>query len=206
VGGREISGLDEIVHQRVNEILSNLPPLSKAVRIIDPDTAAMIDKVEKLKAQGQKLKDEVDEVSQPIIMAEVDQKMSVGEFRSLVKEREQKRKALLMKMQEIGKEGSQLEEIVYKKLYKGLPGLSDAVVDIAKTHLDRSTALDTMSRRVEEQVKFGDSETALQLLQHFEKDEVAVSEKVHAQFQEALEKLKLSVKKGRTAKVAKELR
>jgi len=203
VGGREISDLDKVVHQRADEILKGLPSLAKAVQIIDPETAAMIVKVEKLKAAGQKLKTEVDEVTEPIIMAEMDQKMTIGEFRDLVKSRDKKRRDLLEKMHELGKEGSQLEEVIYKKLYKGLPGLAEAVVSVVQTHLDRSTALDTMSRRVEEQVKFGDSETALELLRHFEKDEVEVSGKVHTQFHDVLEKLKLSVKKGRTLKGVK---
>lgn len=202
VGGREPTDLDRIAEARAEEVLSNLPPLRQAVQIIDPNTAKMLDRIEALKAQGDKLKDEAEEASEPIVMAECDQAMTIGAFRQMVKERDKKRRALLERIHQIGKEGTQLEETVAKKLYKGLPGLSDAVVDVAKVHFDRSTALDELSRRVEEQVKFGDSDQALELLRHFEKDEAAIPDTVKAQFTDALEKLKLSVK-GKDAKAKK---
>lgn len=75
-----------------------------------------------------------------------------------------------------------------------MPGLAEAVVDVIQQHLDRSKALDAMSRRVEEQVRFGDSDAALELLRHFEADESRISDNVKASFDDALKKLKLSVK------------
>lgn len=200
IGGRELTDLNKIAEDRAQEILSSLPPLRQAVQIIDPDTAKSLDRIEVLKKQGETLAEQVEEASEPILASEVDQNMTVGAFRKLVHARDKKRQGLLTKLHEVGKEGSELEAQVAKKLYKGLPGLSEAVVEVAKTHFERSTALDEMSRRVEEQVKFGDSDAAVALLRHFEQDEIQVSSSVKAQFSEALNKLKLSVKPAKAKK------
>ena len=122
--------------------------------------------------------------------------MTVAQFRALVKAADKKRRELVDKLHECGKEGSRLEAVVGKRLFKGLPGLAEAVCEVITQHLERSKALDATSRRVTEQVKFGDSEAALELLRHFESDEAEVSAKVKATFTDALEKLKLAVKKG----------
>jgi len=203
VGGREVNTLDPIADQRAKEILKSLPPLSQVVAIIDQDTAKKIDRKDKLLKDGEKIREQLDEVCGVIAMDEVDQNMTVGVFLAMVKERDTKRKGLIRKLNEISEEGRKLEEQIAKKLYAGLPGLSEAVVEVIRTHLEQALALDATGRRVEEQVKFGDSEAAVELLRHFEKDEVQVSESVRVQFAAALEKLKLSVKKP---KAAKELR
>lgn len=194
IGGRTLTQLQEIVDVRVKEILANLPPLQTAVEILDPDTAAMIAKRDALQEQGQTIKDALMEASEPIIMAEFDH-MSVGEFRAMVKERDTLRKSLLSQLEEIGKEGTTLEMTIAKRLYAGLPGLSDAVIQVVKDHLAQSATLDTLSRRVEEQVLFGDNEAALGLLRHFEKDEVQVASNLKAKFEAALEEIRVAVSK-----------
>jgi hypothetical protein len=199
IGGREPKVLADIAEQRAKAVLAELPPLQKAVQIIDPETAKMLDQKDKLLVQGEKLRDAIEKVSEPIVMADLDQKMTIGAFRTMVKNTDKKRKLLLEKMREVGKEGSELEETIAKRLFAGLPGLSDAVVEVIKSHIDRSTALDEVSRRVEEQVRFGDSEAALGLLRHFEQDEATIGGQVKQQFAEAMAKLKLSVTKA-TAK------
>lgn len=201
VGGREPNDLYNIASQRAADVLKNLPTLQKAVQIIDPDTAKMLDRIEVLKVLGEKLHGEVEEASEPILMAEMDQKMTIGEFRKYVKDRDLARRKLLTRIHEVGVEGSQLEAVVGKRLYKGLPGLAEAVVAVVIQHMERSKALDIMGRRVQEQVMFGDNDAAIDLLAHFEKDETEISGSVKEQFDLALEKLKISVKKGRvTAK------
>ena len=194
IGGREINDLDAIAEQRARSVLDELPPLKAAVQIIDPETAKLIERKDKLLVQGEKTREEIEEVSEPIIMADLDQNMTVGAFRALVKERDSKRRQLLNKLSEIGREGSELEASISKKLYSGLPGLSEAVVEVIKSHIDRSTALDEVSRRVDEQVRFGDSAAATSLLSHFEADEAEIGDKVRSQLSEAMEKLKLSVR------------
>jgi hypothetical protein len=204
IGGREPEDLNRIAEERAEAVLKDLPPLQKAVQIIDPETAKMLDRIEELKKKGEEVKEELEEAADPIFMAELDQKMTIGAFRQMVKDKDKKRVALLQKLKDIGKEGSDLETIVGKRLYKGLPGLSEAVLEVVTQHLDRSKALDATARRVEEQVKFGSSEEALELLRHFEKDEEKISEEVKSKFAAALESLKVAVKKGRVS--AKTLR
>jgi hypothetical protein len=201
VGGRSQTSLDEIAEQRAKAVLDELPALKTAVQIIAPDTAKMIERKEALLVQGDKIREEVEVVSEPILMADQDQNMTIGAFRALVKERDTKRKQLLSRLREIGQEGSELEETISKRLYSGIPGLSDAVVEVIKSHIDRSVALDEVSRRVEEQVRFGDSEAAVSLLSHFEQDEVNIGNNIRSQLAEALNKLKLSVRGPKKSKV-----
>jgi hypothetical protein len=112
----------------------------------------------------------------------------------------------MQQMNELGEDGAKLEDAINKTLYAGLPGLSEAVIQVIQDSIDRYRNFDTMSRRVEEQVRFGDNEAAMNILSNFEKDEVTVSDKVKAEFSEAMNKLKAAVKKGAkltTAKVPK---
>ena len=197
VGGRAVEDLNEIAEARANEILSNLPSLNEAVKIIDPETAKKITRIEELKKRGQALYDQVEKVSEPIVMSELDPNTTIGAFLGMVKERNKQRRDLLGRLRDIAEEGAELEQAVDKKLYSGLPGLSDAVISLVKEHVERSTMLDITIRRVEEQVKFGKSAEAVELLRHFENDEKAISGSVAEKFKEALTKLKLSVKKGR---------
>jgi hypothetical protein len=200
VGGREIPQLDKIAEERAKLILDELPQLRDAVKIIDPDTAEKMDTRDKLLKQGQQIADQLtEEFSEPISAkdyAKKNPKATVTEFLDFLKSWDKKRKSLLAKLEEIGTEGSEIADEINKQLYKGLPGLSDAVVKVAKEHLDRSLALDEMQRRVGEKVKFGDSEAALELLKHFESDEVSISEDVRSQFRAAMAKLQLAGKKA----------
>lgn len=196
VGDRTISSLDLVAQERAKGILSNLPPLSKAVAIIDAETAKKIDRKTQLEKDAERLNQELDEVCGVISMGDVDQTMTIGAFRQMVLEREAKRVKLMDRQAKIGEEGRKLEEEIAKKLYAGLPGLSEAVVSVIRNHIEQSYALETTGRRVEEQVKFGNSEAAVEILRSFEKDEVKVSEEVGRSFREALEKLKVATKKG----------
>ena len=196
---RSKEDLKSIADERANLILKELPPLKKAVQWIDPDTAKMIDRKEKLLKKANELRDQLDEVCETIDMADLDQKMSIGEFRKLVADREKQRKSLLRKLEDVGAEGTKLEDIIAKKLYAGLPGLSDAVVKTIKDHWERCTALDAMNRRVMETVKFGDSEAAMSILRKFEEDEVKVSDELKTRIKDAVEILKASAKGGTKA-------
>ena len=77
----------------------------------------------------------------------------------------------------------------HKALYAGIPGISDAVLKSIKLHYDKSKALDQMGRRVEEQVLFGDSAAALELLRGFEADEEKLAGEVKAEFKAAMKTL-----------------
>jgi len=195
--GRTYEDLHKIAEQQADAVLKGLPPLKKAVQIIDPDTAKKIDQRDKLIVKGKKLRDELVELAEPIKMGEIDQNMTVGEFRKMVKTRERRQKTLIDTLEEVAKEGNELENAINKALYAGLPGLSDAVVKAINDCYGRSTALDATTRRVAEQVKFGDSAAAMDILRRFEKDEAEVSDEIKAEFQDALKKLKLAGAKKR---------
>lgn len=200
--GRTYQDLYKIAQEQAKAVLDGLPPLKKAVQIIDPDTAKKIDQRDKLITKGKKLRDELVELAEPIEMAELDQNMTVGEFRKMVKDRERRQKRIVDTLEEVAKEGNALENAINKALYSGLPGLSDAVVKAINDCYERSNALDATTRRVAEQVKFGDSEAAMSILRRFEEDEAEVSAEVKAEFQDALKKLKLAgTKKRKTRKV-----
>lgn len=192
VGGRPSSELDEIAKAKADEIISKLPGLSAAVRIISPAIAADIEKKNNLRKKGTKLFEETEILAQPVNMAELDQTMSLGDFREFVRKRDRDRRRKCDELDEIGKEIKELETRINAFLYKGLPGLSDAVIDVVKSYVEQVTAFDTLNRRVAEKVLFGDSEAALDLLRGFEKDEVEVSEGIKAKFDAALEVLKVS--------------
>jgi hypothetical protein len=202
VTGRTWEDLHKVAEQQAKAILEGLPPLKKAVQIIDPDTAKKIDRRDKLVAKGKRLRDELVELAEPIEMTTLDQSMTIGEFRKMIKTRERRQKTLIDQLEEVAKEGNTLENAINKALYAGLPGLSDAVVKAANDCYERSNALDATTRRVAEQVKFGDSEAAMTILQRFEQDEAEVSAEVKAEFADALKKLKLAAttKKRRTKK------
>lgn len=192
--------LREIAEERATLILKELPPLKKAVQWIDPETAKMIDRKEKLLKTANEVRGELDQVCETIDMADLDQSMTIGDFRAMVKDREKQRKKLLRKLEDIGEEGTNLEDTIAKKLYAGLPGLSDAVVQTIKDHLERFVALDQMGRRVGEQVMFGDSESAMEVLRKFEEDEVTISDELRDRVKAAVETLKASAKGPKSIK------
>lgn len=203
VTGRTHDDLYKIAQEQAKAVLKGLPPLKKAVQIIDPETAKRIDKRDKLIAKGKKLRDELIALAEPIEMEELDQSMTVGEFRKMIKDRERRQKRIVDTLEEVAKEGNTLENAINKALYAGLPGLSDAVVKAAQDCYERSTALDATTRRVAEQVKFGDSAAAMDILRRFEKDEAEVSTEIKAEFQDALKTLKLAAtRKRKTTKKA----
>lgn len=205
VGGREISGLDLIAQQRAKQILANLPPLAKAVSVVDVETGKKIDRKAKIEAEGDALNEKLELVCGVISLSEQDPKMTIGDFLAMVQAREAERQRLIKRMNVLSAEGQTLESQISKALFAGLPGLSDAVIAVIRNHVEQAIAFEQTSRRVEEQVKYGSSAAAVDLLRNFEKDEVAISDEVKLKFEAALEKLKVSAKAPKK-KAAKELR
>lgn len=194
VGGRSVGELRNIAEERANLILKELPPIKKAVMIINPAVAKHMERRDEILKQLKKLKEDVEELSGAVKMAELDQDMTIGEFRKMIKVRSRQRQRIFEKMDELGAEGNVLEDAINRALYKGLPGLREAVLSVAKQHAERATALDAMTRRVSERIIFGDSEAAMEMLKGFENDEVTVSSAIKEEFRAAMEKLKLSRK------------
>lgn len=205
VGGRPTNELNTIAEQHADEIISKLPSLNEAVRIISPEVSKMIEQKVKLLAQGKKLMEDADKFAGVLDMDDLDPNMTISAFQAMVKDREKKRIAILNKLDEIGNEGNLLESKINKFLYDGLPGLSAAVIQVIKDYVERATAFSGLNRRVAEQVQFGDSEAALEMLKSFEKDEVKVSTDIQSQFDGALEILKMSAKKGLASSKVKKL-
>ena len=194
VGGRPIDELHTIASARAMEIIDQLPSLNDAVRVISPAVAKQIEERAKLLAKGKLLMEEAEALSGPVDMEELDQDMTLAAFRQAIKDREKSRIKLLNRLDEVGEEGGVLDSKINKFLYDGLPGLSDAVIKVIKDYLERATGFAGLNRRVSEQVQFGDSNAAMEMLKAFEKDEVSVSSDIKAQFDQAMEILRLSVK------------
>ena len=125
--------------------------------------------------------------------------MTVSDFRKMVKDTVSKRQRLLDELNDLSKEGNDLDEHINTKLYKGLPGLTEAVEEVIKAHLARAAMFDQTTRRIEERVMFGDSEAAVSIMNSFEKDELEVDANIKKLFTDALEKLNISAsaKKGK---------
>jgi archaellum component FlaC len=204
VAGRVVSELLQIAEDRAKAILDELPSMNKAVSIIDPETSKMLTEREGLLEKLKVLREELEEIPTELNIRELPAKTTLGEFLKQVDDLEEKRTSVIRKMARIGKEGNELTIIINKRLYKGLPGLSEAVVSVVRQHWERATALSQVTRRVEEKVKFGDNEAAVDLLKGFENDEITISDNVKNEFKAALEKLNLagskrlaSTKKGK---------
>jgi hypothetical protein len=192
--GRDPEEVIRIAEQRAKALLSELPPLKKAVQVIDAETAKKLTRMEKLQKKAEADKEALEELPRQIDMDDEPETMTLKEFKAKVSNLYEQRKKLMRAINKAGQEARDLEIAVSKKLYKGLPGLSEAVVDVIKAHLERGTALDQMQRRVTEQVKFGDSDAATGLLAQFEKDEANVSDELRGKLNAAMASLKASVK------------
>lgn len=205
VGGRSTESLDNIANQRAKEILAELPPLAKAIQVIDAETAKKIKRRDEIVALLKELKAQLEEYSEPILLREFPKDKPIGEVLDIIDNRTENRTEVLNKMKKLGVEGDGLLEVIHKKLYKGLPGLSDAVIEVAKEHYDRIKVLDQAKRRIPEKIKFGDSDQATQMLSVFEKDEEEISSNLKEKLRMALRNLDESlVKKPKKPKNLKE--
>ncbi len=188
---RSFQELDDIAEDKAKSILKELPPLHKAIEILDKSTSEKIVKRDDLVEKCRKLTDKFNTLSETIKMSEIDQNMTVGEFRKMVKDREKARSKLILEIDEFAKEAHELDKEINKALYSGIAGLSEAVVSAIQLHLDKCQALDQLGRRVEEQVMFGDSEAAMTILKKFEEDELAIPDQIKTEFKQALQALKV---------------
>jgi hypothetical protein len=197
VGDRDVKELDAIARERAEAILESLPPLKKAVEYISPEISKLIEKRDGLIEKGKELFERTKDLSGALDMDDFPGTMTLAEFQAAAKERDKKRRDLCAKMDDVGKEGLTLDKQINKFLYAGLPGLSDAVVNVVNSLYEKALSFSALHRRVTEQVQFGDSEAALQILSSFEKDEVTVSDNIKAQFDRAVEALKNAARKQR---------
>lgn len=201
VGGRSSEDLISIARDRASQILEELPPIKNAVKVISPETAAMMDKRDKLLKKLEELQPKLEELSVSMKLSDYDE-LKVKDFRALVAKREKDRTNILKQCDELGKEGCKLEDEINKRLYAGLPGITEAVLKVVEDLEERSDGMEAFGRRMKELVMFGDSKAAMEVLSQFEKDEVAIDKNIKAEFDNALKKLKLAAASG---KIPKEL-
>jgi hypothetical protein len=201
-GKRNSDELITVAKENAIRLMKELPPLQKAVKIIKPDTAKMIDRRDELLKKGQKLADELSDLCEEKSLSDYDQKMTIGNFQKMLIQQGDQKRTIVTELDKIGLEGTDLEKQIDKDLYGGIPGLSDALVNIINGLIDKCVSLGQLSRRVHEKVMFGDSKQALEILQNFERDELELSTATCRELREAVEKLGLSVtgRKVRTAK------
>ena len=190
--------LDMLGDERAKEIYKQLPPLRKAVQLIDAETTKLLNEQAALKKKAQKATDELSNLETHFDMDDY-LDLSVREFQQLIKDTEKKREKLCTTIRKCGDEGHNLETRIAKRLYKGLPGLTDACVEVIENHYDKIRGLQQLMRRVEEKVKFGDSEAAVSLLSTFEKDEIEVSASTALKIKSAMDIIKNKAKELKAA-------
>lgn len=196
VGGRSITELGEIAQERAELVINELPPVRKALDIIDPATSKMMARKLEILEAMKVLRNKVEAIACVIDLTDPDvQNLTVKEIRARVKEQERKKEALIHELTDLGKEGVELNNSINKRLFNGIPELSTAIKDVVVQYIDRAKALQATTRRVEERIKFGDSEEALELFRAFERDEASISDTVKTEFLNALERLNLKTKK-----------
>ena len=183
--------LDAIVKQRVVSLIKQLPSLNAAMLILDAETHAKMLRRDELREKGQEITDKFAEVSVDVRLSDMDQSMTIGDFRKYMKDLESKRRAMLEELEEIGKEGQDLERHINKALFKGLPGIGEEIESVVKELYQQSKDMGSTSRSVENTVLYGDCEAALAILESFKSDEQKVSTAIGLRFQNGLELLKL---------------
>jgi hypothetical protein len=196
---RSQADLDAIVKQRVVTLIKQLPSLNAAMLILDAETHAKMLRRDELREKGQEITDKFAEVSVDVRLSDMDQTMTIGAFRAYMKDLESKRRRMLEELEEIGREGQDLERHINKALFKGLPGIGEEIENVVKELYQQSKDMGSTSRSVENTVLYGDCEAALAILESFKSDEQKVSTAIGLRFQNGLEllKLKLAGKKSK---------
>jgi hypothetical protein len=187
--------LSVIATERANIMLDELPSVQAAMKIIQPEVVTWMMKRDVLKADCEKLITQLDDSEETVKMSD-HRDMKVGAFLDMVQAKDKHRQDLVEKLNKFSEQGRAFDEKIHKVLYKGIPGLSDAVMDCVVSLYESATAMTEMNRRVEEKIQYGDSDAAIELLKGFEKDEKTVSVDISARLKNALDHLKVG-KTGR---------
>jgi hypothetical protein len=200
--GRSPQELDMLAEERAGDIYQQLPPLRKAVQLIDAKTTALIDQAAQLRKKAQTSADALGDLPTEFDMDDYED-MTVKAFKKMVSDTAKKKRKLYEAMQECGSQAHRIDARVAKALYAGLPGISDACVGVIEEHLDKARGLLQLVRRVEEKVRYGDSEAACTLLAGFEKHELQVSKDTRVKIKSAMDIIRNKAKELRQAEKAK---
>jgi hypothetical protein len=195
--GRSRDELKQIAEESAKAIAKNLPKLADAVRVIDVATADKIDEARALRTELDGHEATLKDLTAPLVLTEYAKqhpKATVTDFVQLVEGRANAAKTLVETMNKLGQKGRELQQLIDKALYEGLPGLSEAVVELAVEKIKSVSAMPQMMRRVSETVQFGDSAQATTMLSTFEKDELKLDGSIKEKFKEAMDKLRNAAK------------
>jgi hypothetical protein len=198
-GDRKWDEIEQVATKRADAIFGELPQVKKALEIVNHDVFELMEKKDKVVKSGTDKLKKLNDLSQTVALSELDQDMTIREFRKYAEERESMRKRLVRELNDLAEEGNALEAKIHKALFKGIPGLKEAVEVAIDAQMARVKGFEQLKRRVQEKVLFGDSEAAQELLQHFKDDEVELDVDVKKQIAEALAKMNL-VKKTKALK------
>ena len=199
-GKRDRATLTEIAQTRADELIKQLPSMKKAMAILDPDTAKDMEDIVPLQTEYEEVSAEVSARPTQVTLDDWPETATRLEIQTDIREQEQRNKALLEKQNELAALIHKLQLRIDKVLINGIPGIRDEIKKAVVQLVEQSHGIDNLSRRVEEQVLFGESDTALEMLRHFQKDEAHVSEDITLKFNAGLEKLKLiQAKKAKKA-------
>ena len=187
--------LDNLAEERAQDIINQLPSLKDALRVMAPELLAPMAQKERLTEAAENLYRKLDELSQPIDIADMDQAMTLGAFQAHLTSVDKARKQLVAKLDETAEKVVAIERQIAKALVRGVPEISTAILEAAKAQTDRATQLGVLSRRMGEQVMFGDSTLAMNVLKQFEADERELSTEFKSMFASALTRLKLTTPK-----------
>lgn len=206
VGGRTTSDLDEVAKKAAQVAIRKLPSVTKALEIIAPSVLRAINSRDEIFATMEKEVAKLDTIPHHINLSDPEfQDLTVRQFRAECIKLVKRRDVIAKNIDSLNDKFTDLDKEISRALFKGIPGISEAVEDLVKYYQDRAKSLINLSRRAEEKVKFGDSAAASSMLEQFEKDEQTVNDSVKKDFDTALEKLKLIAKKGKLPKEMKEI-
>lgn len=199
-GTRDANSLTEVAQQRAEALMKQLPSMKKAMAILDPDTLKDMEDIVPLQEEYETTSDEVNARPEHCTLDDWPETATRLEIQNDIRAQEQKNKELLEKHSKLARSIHVLQCRIDKVLINGIPGIRDEIESAITQLMEQSHGIDNLSRRVEEQVLYGESELALEMLRHFQKDEAHVSEEITVKFNAGLEKLKLlQAKKAKKA-------
>lgn len=184
-----IDELDKIIDERANSIIQELPSSISVVRVILPETAKEMDKLSELNKIRKSKEEDLAEIPVCLDIDDFPDSMTIKEFKREVKNNMIKKRDLLTELNEIYGKIKKLQESIDKALYKGIPELEKAVFSTIKDLFEQSTAYGQLYRRLEERVRFGDSEAAISILNEFKDNEVNINENTKERIAIAVQKI-----------------
>lgn len=200
VSGRTPEELMKVADERAKDIINQMPTLKEALRVMAPHLVKPLAEKDGLSEELHTLDKTYVEQSKQIVMSEVDQSMTLGQFRQLIVDREKAREKTHARMKTLADKLTTLERQIAEVLVKGVPELADEILKTAHAQVERALELGQMSRRIGESVMFGDSESAQKILAEYESDELKTSAEFKTMFSKALERLQLKGPKATTKK------